>query len=261
MSESYRRTFVYASVALLIGWIAVPLGAMDHLCTGFGPQSPRDIDALEGTNDRVFSIAPPNDQLNLCNIHFHKHAEHRASAYSSAATDGAGGYRCSDRASSTGGDAVCGGVTPGDTIEVHWVYSSCDVAPGPGLGSCLSDSCANPDLRVEAQVFVVSNNSDALDFGTFDATATLSSGYHQPKALPTGTGTPVVYHGSTTGPSYDEKKCSPLQVTWSVRPQCAAVSASSLESWCSDNVFDEDHAHGVRELVTEPSLLSAISSR
>ena len=45
------------------------------------------------------------------------------------------------------------GVKPGETIEVHWVHSSCDVAPGEGLGSCLSDGCENPKLRVEAQAF------------------------------------------------------------------------------------------------------------
>ena len=46
------------------------------------------------------------------------------------------------------------GVKPGDTIEVHWVYSSCDVSPGKTLGACLSDACVNPQLRVETQVFL-----------------------------------------------------------------------------------------------------------
>jgi hypothetical protein len=36
---------------------------------------------------------------------------------------------------------------------VHWVYSSCAVQPGQGLGSCLSAARANAQLRVEAQVF------------------------------------------------------------------------------------------------------------
>ena len=52
----------------------------------------------------------------------------------------------------------------GDTIEVHWVHSSCDVAPGSGLGSCMNDSCKNPQLRVESQVFLVVNDPEALDF-------------------------------------------------------------------------------------------------
>lgn len=44
---------------------------------GFGPQSPRDIDAVLGSNQRVFNVAPPSSQMNLCNIHFHKNAEHK----------------------------------------------------------------------------------------------------------------------------------------------------------------------------------------
>jgi len=63
-------------------------------------------------------------------------------------------YECNDTgalsaaelAEPAGGAGTCGHVKPGDTIEAHWVYSSCDVAPGPGLGSCLGKACANPDL-------------------------------------------------------------------------------------------------------------------
>ena len=63
---------------------------------------------------------------------------------------------------------------------------------------------------------------------------------------------------NTTGPSYTEETCSPLQVTWSVRPRCARLDISSLSAWCADNVFEEGHAHGVRELVTDPALLAPI---
>ena len=84
-------------------------------------------------------------------------------------------------------------------------------------------------------------------------------GLHQAKALPSGTGAPVVFAGSTTGPSYSESKCSPLQVTWSVRPACAKLDVSSLHRWAAEsNVFEEDHSHGVRQLVTAPELLAPI---
>jgi len=43
---------------------------------GFGPQSPRNIDSATGNNNRVFSTAPAYQEMNLCNIHFHKNAEH-----------------------------------------------------------------------------------------------------------------------------------------------------------------------------------------
>lgn len=144
-------------------------------------------------------------------------------------------------------------------IEVHWVYSSCPVKPGQGLGSCLSKEC-NSALRVEAQVFVVVNDSSALDFTKFDYAGSAAAGLHQPRALPSGTGTPVVFRGSTTGPDYSEPKLSPLQVTWSVRPNCAKVDISSLHRWCQANVFAENHGHGVRPLVTSCKLLDPIQA-
>ena len=40
----------------------------------------------------------------------------------------------------------------GDTIEVHYVFSTAPVTPGPTLGACLSEVNINPQLRVEACV-------------------------------------------------------------------------------------------------------------
>jgi len=104
----------------------------------------------------------------------------------------------------------------------------------------------------------VVNDASALDFNDLSYDGNIVNGRHQAKSLPTGTGEPVEFLGSTTGPSFTEQQCSPLQVSWSVRPQCAKVSISSLSEWCKDNVFEEDHAHGVRKLVTNPKLLSEI---
>lgn len=240
---------------------------------GFGPQTPRDIDSLQGENKRVFTMAPSAKEMNLCNIHFHKNAEHKAKAFSVYAGDGDGhgyesGYQCNiskqlskaELAATT--KPVCksehGELKPGDTIEVHWVHSSCDVKPGKGLDSCLSEACANPDLRVETQVFTLVNDPNALDFNTLDYAGNMVNGFHQAKALPSNTGKPVEFLGSTTGPKYTEQACSPLQVTWSVRPQCAKVDINTVGKWCEGNVFEEDHAHGVRTLVTNPKLLSRI---
>ena len=44
---------------------------------GFGPQSPRDIDAVAGSNPRGFEAAPTHTATNLCNIHFHENTEHK----------------------------------------------------------------------------------------------------------------------------------------------------------------------------------------
>jgi hypothetical protein len=139
---------------------------------------------------------------------------------------------------------------------VHYVFSTAQVAPGPTLASCLSEAINNPQLRVEAQVLVLVNDDSALDFTELAAVGE-ADGLHQAPNIPSNTGGPIVYAGSTTGPSYNEAG-SPFQVTWSVRPEVAKVSIASVAEWLSGNVFEEDHAHGVRNLVTNPDLLSAI---
>lgn len=253
-----------------VAMLALSTGAIhaQELCKGYGPQTPRDISQVEGTNARIFTLAPPASKMNLCNIHTHTNAEHKGPGFPVFAGTGKhGGYKCSnsDTLSSaelkdpSNGHGAFHGIKPGDTIEVHWVYSSCDVTPGKGLGSCLSEKCANPELRVEAQVFLVVNDPKALDFAKFAYAGNKVGGLHQAKSLPTGTGTPVVFAGSTTGPKYTQSACSPLQVTWSVRPNCAKVDVSSLYKWAKDgNVFKEDHSHGVRQLVTAKELLAPI---
>ena len=263
------------ALALIVGLFSTTVVADDHgdACEGFGPQTPRDIDSAAGENKRIFSIAPSSSEMNLCNIHFHKNAEHKGSDFSIYAGDGDGhgydsGYQCNMSKNLSKAELkapkapICkgkhGDLKPGDTIEVHWVHTSCDIEPGAGLGSCLSDGCANPNLRVETQIFTLVNDSNALDFNALDYDGTKINGYHQPKALPTNSGVPVEFLGSTTGPSYSESTCSPLQVSWSVRPQCLKVDINTVGEWCKDNAFDEDHAHGVRKLVTNPKLLSTI---
>lgn len=237
------------------------------LCLDMGPQTPRDISSVSGLNLADFPMAPSSNTMNLCNIHTHTNAEHKGPGFSVFVNDSDyGGYACNDSGSLTDaelkmpeGDMAFGKVKTGDTIEVHWVHTSCDITPGEGLGSCLSDTCTDPLLRVEAQTFLVVNDSSAANFMDFDYSGNNAGGLHQPKSLPAGTGAPVVFRGSTTGPSYDQKTCSPMKVTWSVRPQCMKVDINSLNAWAkSGNVFKEKKSHGVRQLITAPELLSPI---
>jgi hypothetical protein len=236
---------------------------------GFGPQSPRDVDTLKGSNKRAFSAAPTYTEMNLCNIHFHKNAEHKGGEFAKYAGNGDGhgyqsGYvysgKLSAKESSTYQGEACpskhGALSAGDTIEVHYVHSTAQVTPGPTLGACLSKSIINPQLRVETQVYVLVNDKDALDFATLTAHGE-NNGYQQALNIPQNTGDAIQYAGSTTGPSYNEKG-SPLQVSWSVRPQVAKVNIATVGDWCKGNTFNEDHAHGVRNLVTNPKLLSAM---
>lgn len=236
---------------------------------GFGPQSPRDIDAPAGANPRIFEAAPPYTEMNLCNIHFHESAEHKGGEFTEYAGNGDGegngtGFVYTGELSEVElapfgeevGMSAHGSLEPGDTIEVHYVFSTAQVGPGPTLGSCLSDAINNPQLRVEAQVYVLVNDESALDFNELAAIGE-TNGLNQALGIPSDTGTPVVYAGSTTGPSYNEAG-SPFQVTWSVRPEVAKVNIATVAAWLEDNVFDEDHAHGVRNLIVNPDLLSAI---
>ncbi|MGR3780907.1 MAG: delta-class carbonic anhydrase [Albimonas sp.] len=249
---------------------APALAAAEPLCTGFGPQAPRDISAKSGANPRRFALAPPASRMNLCNIHFHVNAEHKGPGFSVPGGEGEhGGWRCNETAELTAleledplhGHGACHGLKPGDTVEVHWVHTTCEAGPGAGLAACASETCANPQLRVETQVFLAVNDPEALDFSAFDYAApdpATPVALSQPRALPTGFGEPVVFAGSTTGPKYSEQSCSPYQVTWSVRPWCARVDVMTLHRWCAENTFEEDHAHGVRRLVVSPALLSPI---
>jgi hypothetical protein len=236
---------------------------------GFGPQSPRDIDALFGNNTRLFGTAPKSRDMNLCNIHFHKNAEHKGGQFTTYAGNGDGhgyqsGYKYSGKFSaaelkSPSGE-ICpskhGGLSAGDTIEVHYVHSTAKIKPGPTLGACLSDAIKNPQLRVETQVYALVNDKNALDFAQLNQHGK-KNGLYQAFNIPSNTGSPVQYSGSTTGPSYNEKG-SPFQVSWSVRPNVAKVNIETVGKWCKGNTFNEDHAHGVRNIVVNPKLLSNI---
>lgn len=151
-----------------------------------------------------------------------------------------------------------GDLNSGDTVEVHFVCTTVQVEPRPTLGACLSEAIGNAQSRVETQVMVLVNDSDAANFKTM-AKIDNVDGYSQAINIPTNKGTPVVYAGSTTGPSYSEVG-SPFQVTWSVRPEVVRVDIYSVGAWRADNVFDEAQAHGVRNLVQNPDLLSPISN-
>lgn len=236
---------------------------------GFGPQSPRDLGTLTGANARAFTNAPSYKEMNLCNIHFHENAEHKGGEFTTYAGNGDGhgygtGFKYNGELTdaelapygSKVGDSEHGDLQPGDTIELHYVHTTAQIEPGPTLGSCLSESIINPQLRVETQIYVIVNDVNAADFVELTKVEQVN-GYYQAPNIPSDTGTPIAYDGSTTGPSYNEKG-SPIQVSWSVRPQVMKVNIASVDAWLDGNVFDEDHAHGVRNLVENPELISTI---
>ena len=234
-----------------------------------GPQSPRDIDNREGNNTVQFETAPSYTKMYLCDIHFHKSAEHKGGEFTTYAGNGDGegfgtGYRYSGSLSPLELteyeiETEENPLYSGDTIEVHYVYSGSPKATlGNGLGTCLDpDSETQPLLRVESQVYVLVNDDKALDFTTLNKVSEAEPGRYQAANIPDNTGEPVQYQGSTTGPGYNEHY-SPYHVTWSVRPKVAKVNIKTVEKWLEHNEFDETHAHGVRNLVINPDLLSPI---
>lgn len=186
-----------------------------------GPQSPRDISVAGGTNTVP---VPQGETPNLCNVHFHKPFEHA-------------GLRWTGDAPEPSGEAVCESVDYGDRVELHWVYTNCELPepPRPGLENCVCDR-DDMVLRVYARGYVVS------DEGT---------GPEQP------TEGLVRYLGSTTGPSYDNQVCSPARVNWAVDPEVGALRKEALANWCETNPWEgEDHPHGSRPLVTREDWLS-----
>ena len=241
------------------------------LAANAGPQSPRDLADQKGSNKIVFSAAPSRGVMNLCNIHFHEAAEHRGGEFTTYAGNGDGsghgtGYRYNGVLSAAElkplpekvGLTEHGELLPGSTIEIHFVHSTAHVKPGPTLASCLSKENGNPQLRVEAVVAVLVNDRKAADFIDM-ANLAVVNGYSAAPNIPDNLGQPVVYSGSTTGPNYNLVP-SPLQVTWSVRPKVVKVDLLSVAKWLRANPFKEDHAHGVRNLVLDPALLSRIQA-
>jgi len=250
---------------------------LDSLNGSEGAQAPRDIDSVVGTNSKKTVTAPPYTQMNLCDIHFHISAEHKGGEFTTYAGNGDGhgygtGYKYSGSLTDAetahyahdGSELFTNAHNPmeaGDTFEVHYVYTSnTGNTLGHSLGTCLVDGAADY-LRVETQVYVAVNDRDALDFKNLTKiTGTgAANNLYQASNIPNNTGTPVQYEGSTTGAGYN-KKVSPYQVTWNVRPKIAKVDIKTVGEWCLANEFDENHAHDVRNLVKNPFLLSPITT-
>jgi hypothetical protein len=236
---------------------------------GYGPQTPRDISNPKGTNKIVFGPSPSRSQMNLCNIHFHAAAEHKGGEFTKFAGNGDGkgsgtGFMYSGRLTPAELQPITepvgtigGQLVPGSTVEIHFVHSTAPVKPGPTLGSCLAkDVNMNPQLRVETVVAVLVNDRKAADFREMAKVAVVN-GYNAAPNIPDNLGKPVAFAGSTTGPSWNSKP-SPLEVWWNVRPNVVKVDILSVAAWLRSNPFNEEKAQGVRNLVTDPALLSPI---
>ena len=133
MGKRGRRVLFRAAIVCL-GWACGPGWAGDKpapgaaagpACEVAGPQAPRDIDSRAGANKVSFEAAPKYQEMNLCNIHFHNQAEHKAAEFALYAGGDRGrgaGYQCemsrklSPKELQAPAADICKGLRPGDTI-------------------------------------------------------------------------------------------------------------------------------------------------
>ena len=76
------------------------------------------------------------------------------------------------------------------------------------------------------------------------------------------------YTGSTTGTTRDNQICSAYTpITWQVDRRCHMISASSFDKLCydmkqqRDDMTDDLHAHGARELVKDSLVANNMQRR
>jgi hypothetical protein len=152
----------------------------------------------------------------------------------------------------------CKDMEVGQTYEVHWPHSAAGACGTPNqyqtpfydgvfcTDDVLTDTAAQ--IGVQAQIFTVVNDE----------------AYYWPDLMrgmivEGEKGTDIAYYtGSTTGTSRDNEVCSQFSpITWQVDRKCHLVSASTFDKMCADmsaqrdDMSDDLHAHGSRELVAD----------
>lgn len=154
----------------------------------------------------------------------------------------------------------------GQTYEVHWPHSAAGACGTPNQYQTpfydgvfcnlpveafltLGPQDIASAVGVQAQIYTIVNDEDYYypdlikgmivegDFGADMA----------------------IYTGSTTGTTRDNEVCSQYTpITWQVDRKCHLISASSFDKMCADmmtqndDMSDDTHAHGSRELVSDP---------
>ena len=135
----------------------------------------------------------------------------------------------------------CKGVSVNYTYEFHWVYSTGAPLIGlrdegdegqlgitDGLGGALART-NNPKIIVRGQVcrIIYNKSLGSLDSALVDADYdNFLQKWRQP---PETRG--VRYIGSTTGTSFNNSVCSPLEVNWHVDTECCTLSAQTFDRW------------------------------
>lgn len=152
----------------------------------------------------------------------------------------------------------CIGMEVGKTYEVHWPHSAAGDCGTPfqyqtpfydGVfckDNILTDTAQQ--IGVQAQVFTIIND-DSYYYPDLFRGMIVDGDKGQDLAI---------YTGSTTGTSRNNEICSQFApITWQVDRKCHLISASSFDKLCKDmseqpdDMRDDMHAHGSRELVDD----------
>jgi hypothetical protein len=156
----------------------------------------------------------------------------------------------------------CKGMEVGQTYEIHWPHSA---AGDCGTrhqyqtpfydGVFCNDGIISLDplntykkIGVQAQVFTIVNDESYYVKDLIKG-AVVGNGKWADVAK---------YTGSTTGTSRNNQVCSKYTpITWQVDRKCHMFSASAIDKLCADmkmqadDMTDDLHAHGARELVAD----------
>ena len=161
----------------------------------------------------------------------------------------------------------CKDMEVGQTYEVHWPHSKlgacksvnqyqtpfydgvfCNLGAALEGGLQLTPQNIASAVGVQAQVFTIVN--DESYYYPDLMRGMIVDGNHGKDM--------AIYTGSTTGTSRNNKICSMYApITWQVDRECHLISASTFDKMCADmsaqrdDMSDDLHAHGSRELVAQ----------
>ncbi|CAE7668622.1 unnamed protein product, partial [Symbiodinium microadriaticum] len=222
----------------------------DLLCEDAEPQAPRDV-SPGYVGERITRYEPyGSDQIDRfiqVNIHWHLGAEHRMEdAYDRRPPEWASYVTVPDENNES--QQVVPGIDDAKLDESSFNFTYCKAAQvGPksdglqedgdegqlgitaGLGGAFTRT-NNADVIVRAQVCLIVNDPSLNDY--VDAkNRTFLEQWQQPPA-----GSAVRYVGSTTGTSYDDEVCSPVEVNWHVDQRCCTLSAQAMDNLCKDMI-------------------------
>jgi len=148
----------------------------------------------------------------------------------------------------------------GETYEVHWPHSAAGACGTPNQyqtpfydgvfckSGIISLNPANTmeKVGVQGQIFTIVNSEDYF-YPNLISGMIVDGDMGQDISK---------YTGSTTGPSRSNTVCSTYTpITWQVDRKCHLISASAFDKMCADmkamrdDMSDDLHAHGARELV------------